>query len=104
MASGDLLRAQINWTVDETWSDALPSSGSAVRTPMNGDLRTRLQGLLDGILRGDKVARQELVNRSYERLPRLAQAILHQDFPRLEKPHQAGDLLHEAPLRLLSRQ
>ena len=44
-----------------------------------------------------------MVNRSYERLCRLARVLLHQDFPRLEHLQETGDVLHVALLRLLER-
>ena len=41
-------------------------------------------------------AQEEIWDRSYGRLRRLASKILHQDFSRLEHRHETGTVLHEA--------
>jgi DNA-directed RNA polymerase specialized sigma24 family protein len=49
---------------------------------------------------GDRSAREELFDRAYERLRRLAGKMLRQDFPRLEREHGSSSILHRTFLRL----
>jgi RNA polymerase sigma factor (sigma-70 family) len=67
---------------------------------MSGDDTTHLQALLDRMNAGDDSARRELFAHAYERLRRLAGKILRQDFPRLEREHGSGSILHRTFLRI----
>ena len=51
---------------------------------------------------GEKGARDQLIERAYERLERLTGKIF-QDFRRLQRFEDASDILHNAALRLLRR-
>jgi len=59
-----------------------------------------VQILLDRIRAGDDGARNELFEKTYDRLVRLAAKILSADFPRLAN-HEAESILHQALPRLI---
>jgi RNA polymerase sigma factor (sigma-70 family) len=62
---------------------------------------TKLQSVIDRMNAGDRGARDELINRSSERLLNLARKMLHQDFPRVRRWEGTGDVRNNAVIRLL---
>jgi RNA polymerase sigma factor (sigma-70 family) len=72
---------------------------------MNGDETSDFQTLIAQMRAGDAAARErvrnELINRSYERLRRVAKKIFHEDFPRLRNLHETDSITDEAVARLL---
>jgi RNA polymerase sigma factor (sigma-70 family) len=68
---------------------------------MDGDQTSELQPLLDRANQGDESAGRELVGRAYRRLGFLAERMLHHGFPRLERIHGTGSLVHEAAIGIL---
>jgi RNA polymerase sigma-70 factor (ECF subfamily) len=66
---------------------------------MAADSTTQLQPILDRMLTGDTKARDELIERAYQRLRRLAHKML-QDFPRVRGFEETGDVLHDSLPRL----
>jgi RNA polymerase sigma factor (sigma-70 family) len=70
---------------------------------MSSSQTTELQLLIDRLRQGDDSARQELINRAYPKLHRLAAKILGDSFPVLRKPPaivNTSDLVNEAAYRL----
>jgi RNA polymerase sigma-70 factor (ECF subfamily) len=67
---------------------------------MADDSTTQLQGVIDRMRAGDPAARDELINRSYQRLHRLAHRML-QGFPGVRPLEDTGDVLHGALRRLI---
>jgi RNA polymerase sigma factor (sigma-70 family) len=61
---------------------------------------TELHDLVDRIQAGDRDAADALINRSAERLEKLARKMLH-DFPAVRRWEQTGDILNSALTRLL---
>jgi RNA polymerase sigma factor (sigma-70 family) len=60
-----------------------------------------LQGLIDRLHQGDRQARLLLLERSCERLRRLAGKMLHGSFPELARRHELDSVVHETWMRLL---
>jgi RNA polymerase sigma factor (sigma-70 family) len=60
-----------------------------------------LQGLLDRLREGDREARRLLLERSCDRLRRLAGRMLHGSFPELARHHEVDSVVHETWVRLL---
>src|SRR5215468_11481658 len=60
-----------------------------------------LQGLLERVHRGDRLARRLLLERACERLRRLAGRMLHGSFPELAHRHEVDSVVHETWVRLL---
>ena len=69
---------------------------------MTSDSTAQLQELVNRMNAGEAGARDELIARAYERLGRLT-AKIFQDFRRVQRFEDAGDILHNAALRLLRR-
>jgi RNA polymerase sigma factor (sigma-70 family) len=70
---------------------------------MSGDTTAELEELILRLRAGDPAARQELINRVYPRLRRLAGKLLGESFPRLKgRPawQSTSDVANEASLRL----
>lgn len=65
-----------------------------------GETTTDLQAILDRIDRGDARAWDELIDRAYHRLRRLAGTIFHQSFPALADRHELDSVLSETWFRL----
>ncbi len=59
-----------------------------------------LEALLVRLRQGDSAARHKLLLRTYERLRKLAAALLCRSFPRLRQRHQLESVVHEAWIRL----
>ena len=59
-----------------------------------------VEALLVRLRRGDSDARHKLLMRTYERLRKLAGALLTRNFPRLRDRHQLDSVVHEAWIRL----
>ena len=68
---------------------------------MAEDSSVELQGLLDRLRQGDREARRLLLERSCERLRRLAGRMLHGSFPELARRHEVDSVVHETWVRLL---
>jgi RNA polymerase sigma factor (sigma-70 family) len=68
---------------------------------MSGGTSTELQALLDRLRQGDTGARQQLLERAYERLRRLAGALFRRSFPGLQGRHELDSVLNRTWLRLL---
>lgn len=66
------------------------------------DETTQLQVVIDRLLQGDLSARRELLDRTINRLRRLAAKMLHGSFPAIERRHDVDSILHETWLRLLN--
>jgi RNA polymerase sigma factor (sigma-70 family) len=60
-----------------------------------------LQVLLDRLREGDREARRLLLERSCDRLRRLAGRMLHGSFPELARRHEVDSVVHETWVRLL---
>lgn len=67
---------------------------------MDGETTLQLQSLLDRMNAGDPTARRELIGRAYDRLRRLAGAILNRSFPALRNRHDLDSVLHDSCIRL----
>jgi RNA polymerase sigma factor (sigma-70 family) len=59
-----------------------------------------VEALLVRLRRGESDARHKLLMRTYERLRKLAAALLSRSFPRLRERHQLESVVHEAWIRL----
>jgi RNA polymerase sigma factor (sigma-70 family) len=68
---------------------------------MQDDGSVELQGLLDRLRQGDREARTLLLERSCDRLRRLAGRMLHGSFPELARRHDVDSVVHETWVRLL---
>ena len=68
---------------------------------MHDDSSVELQGLLERLRQGDREARRLLLERSCERLRRLAGRMLHGSFPELARRHEVDSVVHETWVRLL---
>jgi RNA polymerase sigma factor (sigma-70 family) len=68
---------------------------------MDSDGSVELQDLIDRMGRGDPQARRLLLERSCERLRRLAGRMLHGSFPELARRHELDSIVHETWMRLL---
>jgi RNA polymerase sigma-70 factor (ECF subfamily) len=68
------------------------------------DSSFEIQVWLDRLRDGDGAAREEargqLVNRAYDRFARLTRKMLSEDYPRLKRWEQSGDIIQKASLRL----
>jgi RNA polymerase sigma factor (sigma-70 family) len=64
------------------------------------DSSTDLQDLIDRLRRGDDAARQELLQRAYDRLVRIAARIFQDDFPALHGRHDLESVVSEVWMRL----
>jgi RNA polymerase sigma factor (sigma-70 family) len=69
---------------------------------MANDSTAQLQALVNRMNAGETGAREELIARAYDRLSRLTCKIF-QDFRRVKRFEDSGDILHNAALRLLRR-
>lgn len=67
---------------------------------MADDSTTQLQDLIERLRAGDPSARQELINRAYQRLTALVRKVLR-GFPRVRSFEDSSDVLHDALPRLL---
>jgi RNA polymerase sigma factor (TIGR02999 family) len=70
---------------------------------MSSEQSALLQALLARCVRGDEAARRELVDRTYERLRRLAAVILNESFPRLKDTPallDTTDVANEAAMKV----
>ncbi len=67
---------------------------------MSESSTTQMQGWIEGLKSGDPVAREALIQHTYERLGRLTRR-LFRDFRRLERWEDAEDVLQGALVRLL---
>jgi RNA polymerase sigma factor (TIGR02999 family) len=70
---------------------------------MSSEQSALLQTLLTRLVGGDEAARRELIDRTYERLRRLAAVILNESFPRLKDAPallDTTDVANEAALKL----
>jgi RNA polymerase sigma factor (sigma-70 family) len=68
---------------------------------MNTEGSGELQALLDRMRQGDPEARRKMLERSCERLRRLAGRMLHGSFPELARRHELDSVVHETWMRLL---
>jgi RNA polymerase sigma factor (sigma-70 family) len=59
-----------------------------------------VEALLVRLRQGDRDARHKLLMRTYDRLRKLAAALLSRSFPRLRQHHQVESVVHEAWIRL----
>jgi RNA polymerase sigma factor (sigma-70 family) len=69
---------------------------------MANDSTAQLQNLVNRMNAGELAARDELIALAYHRLERLTRKIF-QDFRRVQRFEDAGDILHNAAIRLLRR-
>jgi RNA polymerase sigma factor (sigma-70 family) len=67
---------------------------------MSDDTTGQLRLLVERLRQGDPTAREELLERAYQRLRRLARALLHRSFPDLRGRHDADSIAHDAWVRL----
>jgi RNA polymerase sigma factor (sigma-70 family) len=76
--------------------------GRSGRDHMSSDSTTQLQILVDRMNAGEAGAREELIARACERLRRLTRKIF-QDYRRVRRFEDTGDVLQNAVLRLMRR-
>ena len=67
---------------------------------MTADFTSQLQALIDPLATGDQSARDELIDRAYERLRRLAYKMLRR-FPHVGDFEDSSDVLHDSLPRLI---
>jgi RNA polymerase sigma factor (sigma-70 family) len=64
------------------------------------DTTEQMQALIDRLAQGDESAREQLIERAYERLRRLAAGMFHRSFPALSRRHELDSVLSDTYLRL----
>jgi RNA polymerase sigma-70 factor (ECF subfamily) len=67
---------------------------------MSAEFTSQLQGLIDRLAAGDQTARNELIDRAYDRLRRLARKMLRR-FPHVGDFEDSSDVLHDSLPRLM---
>jgi RNA polymerase sigma factor (sigma-70 family) len=68
---------------------------------MSSDTTANVQDFIERLRRGDMSARAALLERIYHRLRRIAAAVLHRDFHRLEVHHDLDSVVDEAWAQLM---